>query len=503
MIQGTASHVGKTVFVAALCRILSRTGVRVAPFKAQNMSLNSYATVDEKEIARAQALQAFAAGIEPRAKMNPILLKPKGQSRSQIVLLGEPYTDIEADEYYREFTQHQGLDAVRNSLDSLLAEFDFVVIEGAGNPSELNLYDSDISNMKVADHSHSPVILIGDIDRGGVFASIYGTLELLRPAHRELVKGFVINKFRGSLDILEPGLRKLEEITGIPCLGVLPYVDNIDLPSEDSVSLDSSRESGDGPRIVVIKLPHISNFTDFDSLRLAGARVGLASLPNELDKADAIILPGTKNTIQDLVWLKMNGLDREISKLRQIGIPVVGICGGYQMLGKRIDDPDALEGESKASHKGLGLLEAVTTFSRYGKTTRRVVGHVCGTGPIFDSIIGRPMDGYEIHTGETKIGGENRLFIISSDDGMESYEEGAISSDGLVFGSYVHGLFDGNWITQALLNYLRKKKALSEIRVIDDAKTNLNLALDRFCEIASTHVDMARIFEIAGINREV
>jgi len=313
MIQGTASYVGKTTFVAAMCKILSVAGYRVAPFKAQNMSLNSYVTRDGKEISRAQAFQAFAAGIEPRAEMNPILLKPKGEMQSQVVLLGQPYGDFQAKGFYEDFAMKEGLKVVRESLERLLREFDVVVIEGAGSPAELNLYDYEIANMRVAELFHSPVLLLGDIDRGGVFASLVGTLTLLRPEHRELVKGLIINKFRGDASILEPGLKDVERITGKPVLGVVPYVESLDLPWEDSLSLETSTAAAGGKiELAIIKLPLISNSTDFDSLRTAGASIRFVRSVEELDRPDAIIIPGTKNTVQDLRWMKSQGLDREI-----------------------------------------------------------------------------------------------------------------------------------------------------------------------------------------------
>jgi adenosylcobyric acid synthase len=499
MIQGTASHVGKTVLVAAVCRILSKAGFKVAPFKSQNMSLNSYVTTGGKEIARAQALQALAAGIEPRAEMNPVLLKPKGNTKSQVVLLGEPYRDITARNYYDGFAGRELLGTVEKSLEMLLSEFEVVVIEGAGSPAELNLYDSDIANMRIAEHAESPVFLVGDIDKGGVFASLFGTLSLLRPPHKELVKGFIINKFRGDISILEPGLRQLEAITRKPVLGVIPYVDGLVLPWEDSVSLESSDNSTNVSDFAVIKFPHISNFTDFDSLRVAGTDVRFVDSASQLGRPAVVILPGTKNTIHDLQWLKKEGFDGEILRLRKEGVPIIGICGGYQILGNKIMDPYGIEGGTSAEYDGLGLLDVTTTFERYEKTTKRVNADVIGGGPILGKVITKRIRGFEIHMGESKLGKDKPPFMVHSDD-MKPHPEGAISSDGIVLGSYLHGMFDDEEITGALLDYLTDMKRLSSPKTMETIEASWLRSLDTLCRSVLESVDVDRIFEMAGVN---
>jgi len=502
MIQGTSSFAGKTVLVAALCRILAQAGYRVAPFKGQNMSLNSYVTPDGNEIARAQALQAFAAGIEPRREMNPILLKPKGGKVSQIVLNGKPFRDVAFADYYREFASDVGLSAVKKSLDNLLAEFDVVVIEGAGSPAEINLYDHEIANMTVARLARAPVLLVADIDRGGVFASIFGTVSLLKPRDRKRVKGYVINKFRGDASILEPGLRKLERLTGKPVLGVIPYVDGLDLPWEDSVSLEQlSTRTTAKIHIAVIRLPFISNFTDIHPLILSGIHVYMAKSIHELKNPDAIIIPGTKNTVHDLLWLRKRGLDNEIVRLRKRGVPIIGICGGYQILGRKLLDPLGLEGDSPGEYDALGLLPIDSKFTRYKKTTRLVTAEVTGKGPILGKVAGRRIRAYEIHMGETKADGDRPPFKVfrNGHKSAESHLEGAISSDGIVFGSYLHGLFDNESMTYAIRTYLAGKKGVAvarEMNIDETWRSNLDL----LCRTVRANVDIDKLFRMAGIN---
>ena len=500
MIQGTASHAGKTVLVAAVCRILARAGYRVSPFKAQNMSLNSYVTPDGREIARAQALQAFAAGVEPRSEMNPILLKPKGGTISQVVVMGRPFRDISFADYYRKFALDKGIRAVKESLKALLSEFDVIVIEGAGSPVEINLYDREIANMTVARLARAPVLLVADIDRGGVFASILGTMSLLKLKDQAMVKGLIINKFRGDLTILEPGLRKVEKLTGKPVLGVMPYVDGLDLPWEDSVSLESlSMQSSGTIDIAVIKLPFISNFTDIHPLIIGGVHVYMAKSGRELKNPDAVIIPGTKNAVHDLLWLRKTGLDSEILRLRKSCVPIIGICGGYQILGKKLIDPYGLEGGIASEYEGLGLLQIVSTFSRYEKTTRRVTAEVTGKGPILRRVAGRRINAYEIHMGKTNIGTNEAPFqVLSANSRTASHREGAISNDGVVFGSYLHGLFDDEVVTHALLNYLAEKKGISVGSEFNINKTWRD-SLDLLCRTVSANIDVPRILQIARL----
>lgn len=479
LILGTSSHAGKSSIVAALCRILSKE-YRVAPFKAQNMSLNSWITKDGKEIGIAQAIQAKAAGVEPSAEMNPVLLKPKGDSTSQVIVMGEPYADKSAGQYYDSIEEMHGI--VRNALKNLEEEHEIIVMEGAGGAAEINLYERDIVNIGTARITRAPIIIVGDIERGGVFASLYGTVELLPEDVRKNVKGFIINKFRGDLKILEPGLRQLEEKTGIPVLGVVPYF-KLNIPSEDSVSL-ADKPAGRGDKeieIAVIKLPRISNFTDFEPLEDL-AYVRYVDLDEDLGKPDAIIIPGTKNTIDDLNDLKASGMAEKIASFKH-EIPIFGICGGYQMLGRTIFD-SGIEGGVEAEFEGLGLLDIGTKFGRYEKKTVQVTKTVNAHGPILAPIDKEDVKGYEIHMGATD---SNRP--VFGDDG-------AIDKEGLVIGTYLHGLFDNGNVRNALMKYLYGKKGLEyepeEIISEDEAYEEL-------AEVVKQSLDMEKVYRIIGI----
>jgi adenosylcobyric acid synthase len=448
MVMGTGSHVGKSILVTALCRILSRK-YNVAPFKAQNMSLNSWVTEDGKEIGIAQAIQAKAAGIAPSADMNPVLLKPKGNHISQVVILGKPYADKEAGEYYDSMDEIRS--TVAGAYNRLAGSHDVIVIEGAGGAAEINLYSRDIVNIGMARLVRPPVILIGDIERGGVFASIYGTLQLLPPDVKQLVCGLVINKFRGDMRLLEPAIKQLEELTALPVLGVIPYTD-MRIPSEDSVSIkDKTQNQNVKPiKIAVIRLSHISNFTDFEPLE-HHAFVRYTNPDEELDEPDAIIVPGTKNTMDDLKELISGGMDRKIIKEAEKGTPVIGICGGYQMLGESIMD-SGIEGTNGAcSIKGLGLLGVSTSFGKYEKQTKQSEKIVTGKGGILSPIRGERIRGYEIHMGETD-GGKSAF----GDDGCES-------ENGLVIGTYLHGIFENENLRKSFLGYLYNRKGLTYV----------------------------------------
>lgn len=444
MIFGTGSHVGKSTIVTALCRILSKR-YDVAPFKAQNMSLNSWVTRDGKEIGIAQAIQAKAAGVEPAADMNPILLKPKGDHISQVVVLGKPYADKKAGEYYDSIGVLSAI--VREAYERLASLHEVIVIEGAGGAAEINLYHRDLANLGIARMFKPHVILVGDIERGGVFASIYGTLQLLPPDIKALVFGIIINKFRGDIELLEPGIKQLEELTGLPVLGVIPYTD-IRIPSEDSVSIKDKLQNGYPVRIAVIRFPHISNFTDFEPLE-QHADIRYVEPRDDLDEPDAIILPGTKNTIDDLKDLKSKGMDKKIKAEVEKGTPVIGICGGYQMLGEEITD-SGIEGISGAcSVKGMGLLKVSTSFLEYTKKTRQGEKPITGNGAILGPIKGEKVLGYEIHMGESKAGE-----AAFGDDGC-------VSENGLVIGTYLHGLFENENIRNSFLGFLYKRKGLT------------------------------------------
>lgn len=485
MIQGTSSNSGKSFLVAVLCKLLRDEGYRVAPFKSQNTSLNSYVTPDGREIARAQALQAFAAGVEPRVEMNPILVKPMGESRSQVIVNGKPLVDMEAGEYYRSFATTRGLEAVRKAYKKLSQDYEAIVIEGAGSPAEINLYDRDIANMKVAEIAGAPVILVADIDRGGVFASIYGTLELLKEKHRKMVKGVVINKFRGSIEILQPGIDKIQELTSKPVLGVLPYIHGLKLPLEDSVSLRSL--NGEGLLdVAVLRFPRISNFTDFDPLLYAGAKVRYVDDPKKLGRPDVIILPGTKNTFKDLEWLRKKGFEDKIKSLAD-KTQIIGLCGGYQMLGRRISDEKGVELGVPGEVEGLGLLDVETKFKEYSKITRRVEGRIVSSKGIFKSIKGDRVRGYEIHMGKTRLG-SNAEPIIDLGHRLE----GATDKEGRVFGTYLHGIFDLPALRKALF-----QKGVS----FDETSDVWMQSLEKASRVVRKHLDMDKVIKIMGLER--
>ncbi len=479
LILGTASHVGKSSVVTALCRILSRK-YKVAPFKAQNMSLNSWITKDGKEIGIAQAIQAKAAGSEPTADMNPVLLKPKGDFVSQVILLGEPYSDKSAGQYYDSISEMNAVLEV--ALERLSVKYDIIVMEGAGGAAEINLYERDIVNIGTARLTQAPIILVGDIERGGVFASLYGTVALLPEDVRKNIKGFIINKFRGDLEILKPGLKQLEEKTGIPVIGVLPYF-KLHIPSEDSVSLEDKRnpKNEKGIEIVVIRLPRISNFTDFEPLEEL-AQIRYVNLYEEIGTPDAIMIPGTKNTVNDLIDLKASGMAEKIKAFKG-KIPIFGICGGYQLMGKTIFD-SGVENGVEAEFKGLGLLDVVTKFGTYHKKTIQVTKKIKPYGPILTPIGGEEIKGYEIHMGIT-----DSFCNVFGDDG-------AIDEEGLVIGTYIHGLFENKNIRDALVKYLYKIKGLE---FLPENVMTENNAYDELANFVERNLDMKKINTIIGI----
>jgi len=443
MLQGTSSHVGKSTLVTALCRAFRQDGLRVAPFKAQNMALNSYVTADGREVGRAQASQAAAAGIDLSVDMNPILLKPQSDRRSQVIVLGRPLSTMEAADYYREKVRL--LPLVLDALERLRRAYDLVIIEGAGSPAEINLRASDIVNMRIARETMSPVLLVGDINLGGVFAALVGTLALVRPEERDLVVGFLINKFRGDVELLRPGLTFLERYTNKKVYGVLPYLRDIGMAEEDSVALDRPNEratpNDNGADIAVIQLDHISNFDDIDALRQdADLRVRFVRSLAELGEPDAIVLPGTKSTVADLERLRQSGLARAIVQRRRTGTLIIGICGGYQMLGTAIHDPHGVE-SSVTTIEGLGLLRVETTFVPR-KATYRVDVVPASPHPATAGLSRSGFAGYEVHMGQTT--GPDAtppLLTLRRADGGE-LPDGAASPDGRVVGHYIHGCFD-------------------------------------------------------------
>ena len=446
MVQGTMSGAGKSLLCAALCRIFHQDGLRCAPFKSQNMALNSYVTRDGLEMGRAQVVQAMAAGVEPDVRMNPILLKPCSDVGSQVIVNGEVRGQMPARDYFR--YKKQLVPEILAAYHSLAEENDVIVIEGAGSPAEINLKADDIVNMGLARLVDAPVLLAGDIDRGGVFAQLYGTVALLEPEERARVKGLIINKFRGDVEILRPGLAPLEEKTGVPVIGVVPYV-RTEIDDEDSLAPSLGRTEAHKPLdAAVIRLPRISNFTDFSPLEqhpLLGVRY--VSGPQTLGRPDVVILPGTKSTLDDLVWLRENGLEAAILKLAAAGVPVMGICGGYQMLGRTLSDPEGTEGGVPgAVVRGLGLLPVDTVFCAQ-KTRTRVEAQALA-GP----FAGARLEGYEIHMGKTQVDGEP---FCRLEDGRA---EGCAA--GHVYGTYLHGLFDTGEATARLADLLCKTKGI-------------------------------------------
>jgi adenosylcobyric acid synthase len=497
MVQGTASSVGKSVIVAALCRIFHQDGRRVAPFKAQNMALNSFITADGGEIGRAQVVQAEAADIAPTVDMNPVLLKPTSDSGCQVIVLGKVARNISARDYYQ-YTPSL-LETVTAALERLRAEYDVVVIEGAGSPAEINLKDGEIVNMRLAKIAGAPVLLAGDIDRGGVFASLVGTLELLDETERCYIKGFVINKFRGDVSLLQPALDFLEKRTGRPVLGVIPYFRDIRIAQEDSVYLDERPPGAPGDlQIAVIRLPHISNYDDFDPLEEEGANVTYVNQRFELGSPHLIIIPGTKSTVADLAYLRHSGLADSILAKARAGTPVVGICGGYQMLGQQILDTQGVE-SPEGEVAGLGLLPVVTEFAPE-KSTRQVTATVLDDRGLLAGAAGMEISGYEIHMGQTRgEEGAPAFRITGTPQGPADYTDGVLDGRGMVMGTYLHGLFYNDAFRQAFLNNLRRLWGLAEngggVTVSRDREYN------KLADLVRGRLDMAEVYRIveAGV----
>lgn len=495
MLQGTCSSAGKSLLTAAVCRMFARRGLRVAPFKAQNMSNNAAVCADGVEIGRSQALQAIAAGVAPTADMNPILLKPEADSRSQVILNGRPWKTLPARTYYQyrdELWLH-----VTAALDRLRSSYDLVVIEGAGSPAELNLREREIVNMAVARYAQSPVLLIGDIERGGVFAQLLGTLWLLTPEERALVQGLIVNKFRGDRSLFDDGVTILEERGNVPVLGVLPYLPGLFIPEEDAATLGGSPAGADGEPldIAVIRLPRISNFDDFDPLRLDGdVRVRFVDTVADLGQPAAIILPGTKSTISDLEWLRRASLATRIVEFAKHGTAVVGICGGFQMLGEVIQDPQHVESDVDQV-PGLGLLPTRTVFERV-KATYQVRAAV--RSPLFSSYGNELLEGYEIHMGQTT-GGHSWLEIVERNGAAVSIADGACSENGLVWGCYLHGLFGNDAFRRAWLRSLRESKQAPAESMAGESQSysqRLEESLERLADGVEAALDMQRLERI-------
>ncbi|OGB99772.1 MAG: cobyric acid synthase CobQ [candidate division NC10 bacterium RIFCSPLOWO2_12_FULL_66_18] len=489
MVQGTASFAGKSVLVTGLCRLLVRRGFRVAPFKAQNMSLNSGATPDGREIGRAQMVQAEAARLVPDADMNPVLLKPSGASRCQVVMRGQVWGDLPGPRSAGFAAEAWA--AIRESYARLASAFEVVVIEGAGSPAEINCLDRDLSNMRVAHLADAPVLLVADMDRGGAFASLYGTWALLPAADRRRIRGFVFNKLRGEPQGLAPGLSRLERETGVPTLGFLPWLPDLSLDEEDGVALDARPPKADRPgrvRVVVIRFPTIANFTDFAPLEQDPAfAVGYATDSEALAAADVLILPGSKHTAADLVWMRDRRLDQAVRDRVAAGARLIGICGGFQMLGRRVADPDGMEGAIRET-PGLGLLDVETRMGRT-KTVWPVTA---------DPLPGTPLTGltglagYEIHLGISRVGpGSRPLLQVRRPDGS-TVMDGAASPDGGVWGTSLHGLFEHAGLRARLAG------AEIETRPADSALSR-EAQYDRLADALEIHLDVARVLTLVGI----
>ena len=490
MIQGTASNAGKSLLAAGLCRVFHQDGYKVAPFKSQNMALNSFITREGLEMGRAQVMQAEAAETEPSVRMNPILLKPTNNTGSQVIVNGVPRGTMRATKYYA--YKNRLVPEILAAYESLAAENDIIVIEGAGSPAEINLKQDDFVNMGMAKMAKAPVLLCGDIDRGGVFASLYGTVKLLEEDEQALIKGLIINKFRGDVDILKPGLKQIEGLTGIPVVGVVPMLD-VDVDDEDSLSQRLEYRSGGKVGLVdiaVIRLPRLSNFTDFNALeRMEEVTLRYVRSPKELGHPDLIILPGTKSTLDDLKWLRQSGLEASILKHVSAGGALVGICGGYQMLGREITDPVGVEGGGALA--GLDLLPAYTEFFDE-KTRTRVSGRFLMGEGIFAGMAGVPFEGYEIHMGATLSAAEP-LVALRGNDGAEK-TDGLAS--GNVWGCYIHGIFDQAECAAALVNCLLAHKGLSPTAAAVDWDVYKQQQYDKLADGVRKSLDMGRIYDI-------
>jgi adenosylcobyric acid synthase len=489
MVVGTTSHAGKSLIATALCRILSRRGWRVSPFKGQNMALNSYVTPNGGEIGHAQAVQAWAAGVMPCVEMNPILLKPQGDMTSQVILMGKAVGQVSASDYYEQYFT-QGWQAIEASLRYLTNEFDLIVCEGAGSPAEINLKHRDLTNMRVALHLNAPTLLVVDIDRGGAFAHVVGTLELLDPEERALIKGVVINKFRGQRSLLQPGITWLEERTGIPVVGVIPWMEEL-FPAEDSLDLldrNFKKKPASELTIAVIRLPRISNFTDFDPLEAEpSVTVKYITPTQSLGHPDAVILPGTKTTIPDLMLLQKTGMAAEIQSYAAAGGTVLGICGGFQMLGKTLADPEGIEGQ-EGRYSGLDLLPLKTVITGNKIARQRLVSSNYPQ-------VGLPVTGYEIHQGRSR--------LLDSEEGVKqsAYKPlfddpglGIVDVSQSIWGSYLHGLFDNGPWRRAWLNHLRQQRGLSSLPTgVANYREQREAVLNTLADTVEAHLDLSPV----------
>lgn len=501
MLQGTSSHVGKSVLTAALCRIFVQDGWSVTPFKSQNMALNSYVTKTGGEMGRAQVVQAQAAKIEPDVLMNPILLKPTRDAASQVIVLGKPVGNLSAREYHTQYKE-KALEVIKGSLHKLNENYEIMVIEGAGSPAEVNLKKNDVVNMCIAKLTNSPVLLIADIDRGGALASIVGTLELLDPDERDLVKGIIINKFRGDITLLQPALDFLEEKTGKPVLGVIPYFKEFKIPEEDSVATEDlvsvKQKNSEQLDVAIIYIPHISNFTDFDALENEkDVTMRYVKKQADLGTPDLIVLPGSKNTIEDLLFLHNSGIAAAVIEANKNGVSVVGICGGFQMLGTKILDPQLTE-SSLPEIGGLDLLDTITIFEEE-KITNQAEATIISKSNLMKNCSQLTVAGYEIHMGRTTLGAGVNPFLKITKRSSQKLEifDGAEREDGLVWGTYLHGIFDNNDFRRAFLDEIRIKKGWTPLGLpTSSAEVLIEEAYNQLAEVVRNSLDMKKLYEI-------
>lgn len=502
MIQGTMSNAGKSLIAAGLCRIFKQDGYRAAPFKSQNMALNSYITEEGLEMGRAQVVQAEAAGVKPQAAMNPILLKPTNDTGSQVIVNGISRGNMGAKEYFA--YKKSLIPEIKKAFEALCDSYDVIVIEGAGSPAEINLKQDDIVNMGMAEMADAPVLLVGDIDRGGVFAQLYGTVELLEPEERKRIGGLIVNKFRGDVSILEPGLAMIEEKLGIPVVGVVPYCD-VDLEDEDSLGNHLSVSTGKEKALVeiaVIRLPRISNFTDFFLFSsMPFVNLKFVDRVSDLGKPDFILLPGSKNTVEDLLWMRQNGLEAAILKLSSLNIPVFGICGGFQMLGESLHDPNCVESD-KAENPiaGMGLLPVRTVFGKE-KTRTRAEGSCINIEGIFEDLSGMEVEGYEIHMGETNRAVPPLAYLMESQSGSHLAKMDGCQR-GNVYGTYLHGFFDRENIAHTVVKALLRAKGLEpSMEKGPTYEEYKEQQYEHLAEILRESLDLERIYKLMGMKR--
>jgi adenosylcobyric acid synthase len=498
MIQGTASSSGKSLIAAAFCRIFHQCGYSVAPFKAQNMSNNSFVTAQGLEMGRAQVVQAYAAGLEPDVRMNPVLLKPSSDTDAQVILKGKSSFTMSAKDWHK--TRDLLRCIIRQCFESLSSGYEIIVIEGAGSPAEINLKKNDIVNMGMAKMADAPVIIVGDIDRGGVFAALAGTMLLLDPDERARVKGFIINKFRGEMELLKSGLEQLEKITGIPVLGVVPWIDHV-IDDEDGVTerFGLRKYAGSDVDICVIRLPHISNFTDILPLEaVPGVKVRWCDTKETIGSPDLLVIPGTKATIADLQAIRKNGIANVIVQYAHNGGTVIGICGGFQMLGATIADPDCIE-SSQRFESGLGLLDMKTVFDSDKKTIQTTTVINGSSSWLFAKLNNAEIRGYEIHMGKSMYGPTSVPFTCAVDE-LPEVVTGVADISGHVLGTYLHGFFDSGIVVSGMINSIRAKKNLPPLEItIIDRQYVVNNELNRLAAVCRQCLDMHKIMQIAGI----